>query len=260
MNDLITLACPSCGGQLRLENNTTTYTCYYCGQQHRLRVEDLEEFARCPICKRNDKVEKVKSILHKKDSLSRRLTPPENPENTFFYQPNSKPEAIKKQTISPKKITSRYSRRAILILLFSIALLVIFVAVVTSSDTFRLYPIWFVLLGVAGLIYSIILAVKGKVDEKRLNKENEQQLIRDWQSKNEELERNWSDYKEKYDREFQQKSAMMANKYSKAMERYELLYYCHRDDCVFIPGKSGFATSSKLDEFLFSESTEQQPG
>lgn len=78
--------------------------------------------------------------------------------------------------------------------------------------------------------------------------------------KNEEIELGWSDYKDKYDRDFQHKSSMMANKYSKAMEHYELLYYCHRDDCVFIPNKSGFAASSKMDEFLFQDTTEEQPG
>jgi hypothetical protein len=49
MSDFITLSCPSCGGMLSRGASTTTYTCDYCGQQHRLRVEGIEEFGHCPV-------------------------------------------------------------------------------------------------------------------------------------------------------------------------------------------------------------------
>lgn len=256
MDDLITLSCPSCGGQLRIESNTTNYTCYYCGQQHRLRIEDVEEYGRCPICHRNDKVEKVRAIRYKKDHLSARLAPPENPDKTRSYQPKPKPEPIKKTTLTEELTKSRYTKRAKIILPFSIGFLVLFFILVTK-DSSRLYPIWFFLLGLIGFVLSIVYFIKGKIDEKKLNKKLQQQLIENWHTQNETQEQEWSDYIQKYDNEFHQKSAMMKDKYSKAMQRYDLLYYCHRDDCVFIPGESGYAPSAKIDEFLFRDESKQ---
>lgn len=252
MDDLITLSCPSCGGQLRIEANTTNYTCYYCGQQHRLRVEDVEAYGRCPICRRNDKVEKVRAIRLKKENLAARLAPPENPEITFVYQPKAKPEPIKKPTFNEGMTKSGYTKRAQIILPLSIGLLILFV-VLLSQDYSRFYPIWFLLLGFIGLIFSIVYFIRGKFDEKKLNKKLQQQTIEDWRLKNEEIEKEWSDYIQKYDNDFHQKSAMMTGKYANAMKRYDLLYYCHRDDCVFIPGENGHASSAKLEEFLFRE-------
>ena len=100
MDDLITLSCPSCGGQLKIESNTTNYTCYYCGQQHRLRVEDIEEYGRCPIYRRNDKVEKVTAIRLKGGKLSARLAPPEDPENRSITNLNLNPNHSKNQLLS----------------------------------------------------------------------------------------------------------------------------------------------------------------
>lgn len=259
MDDLITLSCPSCGGQLRLDSNTTNYTCYYCGQQHRLRVEDVEEYGRCPICRRNDKVEKVRAIRHKEDRLSVRLAPPENPEKTLSYQPKAKPEPIKKPMLNEGITKSGYTKRAQIILWSSIGLIVLFFVLIIENSS-RLYPAWFFLLGVIGIIVSIVYYIRGKIDAKRLNKNLQQQLIDSWHTQNDAVEQEWSDYIQKYDNDFHQKSAMMKGKYSKAMQRYESLYYCHRDDCVFIPGEIGYAPSSMMEEFLFTDPQENRTG
>jgi len=259
MDDLITLSCPSCGGQLRLESNTTIYTCYYCGQQHRLRVEDVEEYGRCPICRRNDKVEKVRAIRHKEDNLSARLAPPEDPEKSFLYQPKPKPKPFQKPTLAEGIIKSKYTKRSKIILPLSIGLIILFFILVIQ-DPSSFYQFWFLVLGFVGLILSIVFFIKGKIDEKNLNKNHQEQLISNWHSQNEKIEKEWSDYIQKYDNDFHQRSAMMKNKYSKAMQRYESLYYCHRDDCVFIPGESGYAPSAKIDEFLFTDPLENRTG
>ena len=39
--------------------------------------------------------------------------------------------------------------------------------------------------------------------------------------------------------------------WKKAMERWDRLYYCGRDDCVFIPGENSSASISKMKEYLF---------
>jgi len=250
MDDLITLSCPSCGGQLKLESNTTNYTCYYCGQQHRLRIEDVEEYGRCPICRRNDKVEKVRGIVLKRGSLSSRLAPPEDPEKSFVYQPKPKPKPLQKPTLVDGIIKSKYTKRSKIIFLITIALIVLFVILVNKDST-RIYPVWFILFGFVGLILSIVLFIKGKIDEKRLNKAYQEELVNNWHAKNERIEKEWADYIQDYDNDFQQKIAVMKEKYAKAIQRYDLLYYCQRDDCVFIPGESAHAPSARMMEFLY---------
>jgi len=255
MDDLITLSCPSCGGQLKLESNTTNYTCYYCGQQHRLRIEDAEEYGRCPICRRNDKVEKVRAILLKGGKLSARLAPPEDPEKSFNYQPKPKPKPLQKPTIVDGIIKSKYTKRSKLILPLSIGLIVLFFVLVIEDNS-RFYPIWFILFGFVGLVVSIVFFIMGKIDEKALNKTYQEQLISTWILKNEQIKQDWTDYIKKYESDFHQKTATIKEKYSKAMQRYDLLYYCHRDDCVFIPGESGYAPSARIMEFLYVDPPE----
>ena len=256
MDDLITLSCPSCGGQMRLESNTTNYTCFYCGQQHRLRVEDIEEYGRCPICRRNDKVEKVTAVRLKAGKLSARLAPPEDPEKSFNYQPKPKPKPLQKPTIVDGIIKSKYTKHSKVFFPLSIALIIIFLILVING-TSRFFPVWFLLFGFAGLIYSFVLFIKGTIDEKKSNKVYQEQLISNWQSKNEKIEKDWTDYIQKYDSDFHQKNAVMKEKYAKAMQRYDLLYYCQRDDCVFIPGESAHAPSASIMEFLYKGSPEE---
>lgn len=97
MNDLITLKCPSCGGNLEIRENTSVLKCHHCGTEHLVRRETgsviLESYAQCPKCRRNDKVEKISSLLRKenKDSgLAISLSPPALPEN--LPKPDLKPK------------------------------------------------------------------------------------------------------------------------------------------------------------------------
>ena len=63
----ITLQCPNCGGNLEIGRNISEYKCVHCGIEHIVKHGasgiTLEAFARYPVCGRNDKAEKVSSIL-----------------------------------------------------------------------------------------------------------------------------------------------------------------------------------------------------
>lgn len=82
MGDLITLSCPACGGKLEISPNTLTLKCQYCGTEHMVHREYgsvmLEAFARCPVCNRNDRSEKLTGIQAL--TLVQRLSPPKMPE------------------------------------------------------------------------------------------------------------------------------------------------------------------------------------
>jgi hypothetical protein len=62
-SDLISLQYPNCGGKLNVETNTLSLVCRSCGTEHMVRRSAdgvmLESYARCPVCNRNDSVEKA---------------------------------------------------------------------------------------------------------------------------------------------------------------------------------------------------------
>lgn len=62
-SDFITLNCPRCGGNLKVQPNMSTLVCQFCGAEHIVRNStegvSLESYARCPTCRRNDKAVKV---------------------------------------------------------------------------------------------------------------------------------------------------------------------------------------------------------
>lgn len=103
MGDLITLSCPSCGGKLEVNTNTSLMKCPYCGVEIMVRQErgalSLEAYARCPKCGRNDRVEKVTAILRSQpegSGLAKSLTPPVRPAVT------SKPQTLPRPELTPK--------------------------------------------------------------------------------------------------------------------------------------------------------------
>lgn len=48
----------------------------------------------------------------------------------------------------------------------------------------------------------------------------------------------------------QQEHERIRNEYKRTMERYEKLYYCFRDDCVFIPGENTSVPLAAMREYL----------
>jgi hypothetical protein len=60
--------------------------------------------------------------------------------------------------------------------------------------------------------------------------------------------------KEEIQRQFQEeldRSEGIQSAWKNAIDRWNLLYYCGRDDCVFIPGENSSAPLSKLKEYLY---------
>ncbi len=43
------------------------------------------------------------------------------------------------------------------------------------------------------------------------------------------------------------------DRYDRAMKRYEMLYYCYRDDCVFVIGETEFVPLSNLREYVYAQ-------
>jgi predicted RNA-binding Zn-ribbon protein involved in translation (DUF1610 family) len=262
MKDLFTITCPSCGAQPTIQKNTFSFTCDYCGQHHVIQVDDIEFYARCPLCKRNDKVEKLTAISKMDVRSQQNFSPPKHPDEVFIYNPDPQPEFIPKPEI-PKKPEYANRKKAtlgvfILILIAISSVTLIFLL----SKEFRYLRICF---GGVGL-YFFINVLKKMIENfekfKSLRNKRQQEIIayergqkakESWLKQQTQVvakRKEWEVYKKNYDREFQERKATLLDRYSIAMEQYNALYYCQRDDCIFIPDNESYAPISKINEYI----------
>jgi len=282
MSDLITLNCPSCGGKLQVDPTSAKLTCNHCGNEHFVHREGssvtLESFARCPKCSRNDRVEKVSAILrsHKQEVTSTEqrteiYTDPYGVQHTRTREipktitqvtglarelvPPEKPTPLPKPKLRPKPRISqpRSARKSLKIILIVVALLAVIASCILTLISFGIIfeqgtldslicgiPSLIVMAGGAALfIFGLIMK---PVDKEKLSQwERERsQILSEWQKENEQKIKDWQAANDK-----------IMGEYAAAMDNWENLYYCHRDDCVFVPGKGTFAPIEKLQKYLF---------
>lgn len=256
MTDLITLQCPRCGGTLRFTPGTLALSCEHCGAQHVVRnVGDgftLESHARCPQCGRNDKAEKVSAILKtqthdidgytfqtitatkkggravtervqvpihtsQKSDLASRLVPPARPN-------------------PPQRPPYQGSNWALLsaVLLFFLGLYGLVVEFGPNQKVLgtRLSGAPDVLLAVACIATAAAVYIWVVPRERARNASILVLYKASMASYNALVER-------------------QAEEYELAKHRWEQLYYCSRDDCVFLPGTDTHASVDQLDAYLF---------
>jgi len=278
MADLISLLCPSCGGKLQVSPKASTMTCQHCGNEHLVRHEagaiTLEAYARCPQCGRNDKSEKVTAVIASQSQeisgmeqknevvidgqgkqqviarsvpftrkqvsiLGQRLAPPEQP----IIDPNLHPQGF-----PPPRLAS--SAWGILFILGGVALLIVtfviglmmlggILMLFNSAGDLTQETVIYGLLGLVSGVISLlggialialgIFLVRRSVKKKRFQKEEIQKQ-----------------YQEEMDR-----SERIQSAWRSALDRWNKLYYCGRDDCVFIPGENSSAPLSNLKEYLY---------
>jgi len=221
VNDFISLICPSCGGRLEVSKNSPTYTCEYCGQTHKLREEDIESFGRCLKCHRNDRVEKITAIVNKNDPLAKKFRPPKNLKAVRYHRLLDSTKMEKPLdwiTIdeNQESIYSIKSKRLGLGSLFSF-IICIFLFLAERSDILNFLGILTLLGSIILLVPALVNSIKGKQD---LNK---------------------------YKNELLEQKAIQTKM---LMKRYDEIYYCHRDDLLFVPGEAGFASSSDFENFI----------
>lgn len=271
MDDLITLTCPSCGGKLQVNPHAASLVCQHCGTEHLIHRDGnavtLESFARCPRCGRNDRAEKVSSII---SSQTQNITSEELRTEVFFtpdgrrisrqisvpkiikqtselakkVSPPLKPEPIPKPRLRPtppKKANSLFTFGIILTIISLVvtALLVLSIIIGLFEDPTLIIclmvPVLLMLLGGISLIIFGIVNIARLKDKNRkawsaVTRYN-RKVLHDWQQANDKLMSDWQT----------------------AMNRWNDLYYCHRDDCVFIPEEGTYAPLSKIKDYLFQK-------
>ncbi len=271
MADLITLTCPSCGGKLKVNPDAASMVCQHCGTEHLVHREGdavtLESYARCPRCGRNDRAEKVSSIISSQTQsinseemrteiyftpdgrrVSRQISVPkiikQTSELAKKLSPPEKPEPIPRPRLRrtpPKKANSLLTFGIILtaISLISSVILVLTILIGLFEDPTLviclMVPLLIALLGGIGLI------IFGIVNGARLKDKNRKA----WSAVTQHNRRMMQDW--------QQANDKLMSDFQRAMERWNDLYYCHRDDCVFIPEEGSYASLSKMKDYVFQE-------
>jgi hypothetical protein len=282
MPNLISLVCPSCGGKLKVSTNALTMTCQFCGNEHMVKHEaggavSLEAYARCPTCGRNDKAEKVSAILssqtqeisgtEKKQELvgpagqqrlltrdvpftrqqvsvlGRRLLPP-NPPSPSDYPPFPPAPVLPNKPSGGKAVTllvSGITLSALTICSGLCASLMMFGVLIdpTTEGSAEVS-----VLSIIGLVVSILfflvgigLVIAGVNLRKKAASTTDPTIA---------IRRQHQQRVEAVQREHYR----IKNEYDHALERYEKLYYCFRDDCVFIPGENTSAPLAKMLNYL----------
>jgi predicted RNA-binding Zn-ribbon protein involved in translation (DUF1610 family) len=282
MSDLITLNCPSCGGKLQVDPSSSTLTCNHCGNEHFVHRDGtsvkLESFARCPKCSRNDRVEKVSAILrsHKQEvtsteqrtevfldqngvqhtrtreipktitqvtGLARELIPPEKP------APLPKPELRPKPRIS-KPTSARKSLKIILLIAAIVAVIAsCTLSLISFGIIFEQGTLDSLICGIPSLIVmvgGIVLFIVGLI-MKPVDKEKAAQ----WEGEKVRILQAWQDENKHIVNEWEEANTKLMDEYAAAMDNWDNLYYCHRDDCVFVPGKGTYAPIEKLQQYLY---------
>ena len=241
MSDFVTLSCPSCGGKLTVQKNSPTYICDYCGTEHKLREEDIEFFGRCPKCHRNDRVEKITAIVNRHDQLAAKFPSPDQLNLDRFVERSDLSIKQRLNSFTSLPITeSRYTQRSKgFFVVTGILLLLTFFLIGPGSEKDQLNSFFlFSLFGVfVFAFFGIYNLLKGEIKQRELEIEA--------QNTKAALKQELLTQQKEVDN---QKSILI----SKLKARYDQIYYCHRDDLLFIPGELDHASCDDFEGYLTS--------
>jgi predicted RNA-binding Zn-ribbon protein involved in translation (DUF1610 family) len=264
VSEFVKLACPSCGGELKVRPGAMSMVCEHCGSEHLVRREagsvTLESYARCPKCGRNDRVEKVTAIL---SSHTQTVTSTE--ERTELYTDSKGKQHTRTVKVPITKLqmsdlAARLSHPdtpsfaghvgknptgtllALGILITCASVLALGAGVCTAFGAFGTQqgPEADVLAtGLATMVTCAFPPLVGlaagvaltywAAKRRRVASESYRLALEQAASARKEVQQRWQ----------------------KARDRWENLYYCYRDDCVFVPDEGTFAPLSRKAEYLY---------
>jgi predicted RNA-binding Zn-ribbon protein involved in translation (DUF1610 family) len=286
MADLIKLACPTCGGKLKVSKNAVSLKCQFCGNEHLVKhdvggVVMLEAFARCPVCGRNDKSEKVSAVIA---SQSHEISGVEQ-KSEVFTTPQGQQQTIVRDVPFTRKQVSVLGQRlaaplppdpsrfpafppapgsggrgwgaaAILIgilgLLLACGLVIAAISSLVESLGSYAYSgaldsaiVGVALAGGGGFVglFGLGFVSLGIMLTARARRSNSGAVQR---------------YQEQVEAVKQEHARIQAG-YERAVRRWRDLYYCARDDCVFVPGEGSSAPLAKMNEYLTSPPAPSSP-
>ncbi len=266
MGTLITLVCPTCGGKLKISPGVASLTCQHCGNQHLVRREGdevtLEAYARCPVCGRNDQSGKVSAVIA---SQSHEISGMEKKSEIVLNAAGKQEVAVRDVPFTRRQVSVLGQRLAppqepapvplpplASKIKGSAGIGLFLLAILSGSASFLLLlktladiPVQYrsgnmqttyigLGAGIIGFLIAILftgLGILAVILRRRKAQKQEQQyqaVIRQIMNQNECLHSTWQ----------------------RSLERWERLYYCSRDDCVFIPGEGTSAPLAGIQAYL----------
>jgi hypothetical protein len=268
MANFISLVCPSCGGKLKVSPGTISLTCQHCGNEHMVKQDAggallLESFARCPVCGRNDRCEKVTAVIA---SQSHAITGTEQKMQAVVNPQGQRIEVVREVPFTRQQVSALGQRlappvppqisgdlppgpgsgswivSAVLAGLVGIGLGLgglLFLAggvnqafFVSGSSTETVLLTF--LAGCAGSLLGLLflggavgIFVFGRRNVSRKKAEHAQQI-----------------------REIFEQRRRIQQAYETAVQRWQSLYYCARDDVVFLPGEGTSAPLGEMQAYL----------
>jgi len=273
MSDFITMQCPSCGGKLAIGANALSLKCEHCGAEHMIRREAsgiiLESYARCPLCNRNDKAEKVTAILRSQthnmqgvtyqtqttqvrvgnayipitrqvavpvqssqaSELAKHLTPPSQPTPNRNFNVSAGTSSV---AITSAIISLLISGLLLLFLLSPIAGVVLTLGQ-KQWVALGLTVLGLLILGEIALAFIGLTVLLFFVAVPRENQKNQEKKARAAARR----------------QELQLRADEEISRWQRAIERWNRLYYCGRDDCIFLPGNNTYAPITHMIDYLY---------
>ncbi len=276
MSNFVSLVCPSCGGKLKVSPNATVLKCQHCGNEHMVKHEAgtimLEAYARCPQCGRNDKVEKVTAIIA---SQTQEISGTEQKTEVVTGLQGQQQVVVRDVPYARKQVSILGQILAAPVepeypplpsqpdmgnpgagwgTLLILGSLVVLAGVLcwTVSAISPLVEYWNygsipqnilmnILMSAAlgcgvSLVCAALIALGVLL------------IIRANRSKKAKL----SAFRQKVE-EANLERQRIRQAWERAMQRWNQLYYCTRDDCVFIPGEAASAPVAQLKEHLYRQ-------
>ncbi len=239
MADFINLSCPSCGASLQVDKALLRAKCPYCGKESIIKPTEamLESQSQCPICHRNDRTKKVSAIMSTAGENRAYFAIPPKPD-----QPGGMTEAP--QPEYPVQGMVKSTRTLLLAFIGAWALAFIsLICAISSSDSRS-----------AGIVFLILFGIAGFVLFRQYNKANRQNV-----NEEDDYQQRINNYHERV-KSHQEKQAEQQALYQKwlvnwqaAVEKWKSLYYCERDDCVFVPGNAVTAALKDIEKFCYQK-------
>lgn len=244
--EFIPAVCPNCGGKLQVDPSVDTMVCQYCGTEHIIRRNvtgsvTLEAFARCPLCQRNDRSEKVSAIIKNQTGQSEGVVSQQQVSTDSKGLIHTQTVNVPVKTVQtsdlarhlapppPPSAPQSKSGNSMILWVIIILLIIGIIGFISSiginnSST----GVGVVFCGILPALIAVGLFFFWRSSRKKAQEQSKQQQ---------------SDIANGY------------QQWQQAKSRWEKLYYCGRDDIVFIPGEKTSASVADMHTYIYSDPT-----
>jgi len=250
MDAFIKLSCPFCGGKLDIPINSSKVTCTYCGQDSAITGATglINKQSNCPICGDKDQVQKVSGIVLTDSPVARHLQPPEKPAMASFEEFASRAPAAAPPKRNFKKSPKWFPLT--MSILFGVIVLFFIIGFIAEPNTAEDNTGRYLMFVGLVVIFGIFVAITRNISRKnRLVADKEKQFQEAQRAYDAEQPHHMERLRKEYDVYVQNHS----RNWQKAMSRWELLYYCRRDNILFIPGAPRQVSVKDYMAYLYSE-------